>query len=87
MITQFKFATYGGPDFPELQGQSGRVVKRDSDGIWITVKDTYLNGDPIDTELAYNIAETILHNFFGNPYRAERATVFAAHGDYDEFND
>lgn len=84
---EYKFATYGGADFPELQGQSGRIVKREDNGIWITVKDTYLNGDPIDTELAYGIVETILHNFFGNPYYAERATVFAAHGDYDEFND
>ena len=83
----YQFATYGGPDFPELQGQSGRIVKCDSDGIWITVKDTYLNGDPIDTELAYNITETILKHFLGHPYYAERATVFAAHGDYDAFND
>ena len=86
-MVEYQFATYGGPDFPELQGASGRVVRRDANGIWITVKDIYLNGDPIDTELAYSIAETILHNFFGSPYYAERATVFAAHGDYDEFND
>lgn len=83
----YRFATYGGADFPELQGSTGRIVKREAGGIWITVKDTYLNGDPIDTELAYNIAETILHHFFGVPYYAERATIFAAHGDYDAFND
>lgn len=83
---QTTHAIYGGADFPELQGQSGRIVKRDTGGIWITVRDTYLNGEPIDTELAYNIAETILHNFFGHPYHAERATIFAAHGDYDAFN-
>lgn len=87
MIDTFKFATYGGSDFPELQGQSGRIVKREAEGVWITLKDTFLDGEPIDTELAYGIAESILHNFFGHPYIAERATVFAAHGDYDAFND
>jgi hypothetical protein len=85
--TDYKFATYGGQTFPELQGQTGRIVKRESTGIWITVKDTYLNGDPIDTAFAYGIAETVLHHFFGHPYYAERATVFAAHGEYDAFND
>lgn len=85
--TAYQFATYGGSDFPELQGQSGRIVKREASGIWITVRDTFLNGEPIDTELAYNITETILKHFFGHPYYAERASVFAAHGDYDEFND
>lgn len=83
----YKFATYGGSDFPELQGKDGPIVKREAGGVWITVKDTFLNDDPIDTALAYDIAETILHNFFGNPYYAERATVFALHGDYIAFND
>lgn len=65
------YATYGGNDFPELQGCTGRIVKRESGGIWITLKDTFLNGEPIDTNLAYDIAETILHLFFGSPYYAE----------------
>lgn len=37
--TDYQFATYGGSDFPELQGQSGRIVKREAGGIWITLKD------------------------------------------------
>jgi len=85
MTTVDKFAVYAGPDFPELQGRDGRIVKRELHGVWITLRDTYLNGDPIDTGFAYDVAETILHKFFGEPYYMERACVFAAHGDYDEF--
>lgn len=86
MTDQCRFAVYGG-DQEEFQGLSGRIVKRDSNGIWITLKDTFLNDEPVDTEWAYEMIETILPHFFGHPYTAERVTVFARPDECLEFND
>lgn len=86
MNNLFQFATYGGP-VEEYQGFSGKIVKRTSEGIWITLTNTFLQDEVVDTNFAYGICESILHNFFGWPVIKPWVTILADPLDCLEFND
>lgn len=84
--TQIKHVEFGG-DFPPYGGLDGRIVKEQTDGVWITLRGILLNGKQVDIAWAYEYAESILSRLFGKPYYADVVTVFARHREYREFVD
>lgn len=75
MVIDDECATYVG-QVSEWQGYDGRITHETAYGKWITLKDTFLQGERVNTTWAYEMNETILTAFFGRPYYAPFVSVF-----------
>ena len=78
LVVDSECATYVGPE-REYHGYNGKVAHKTSKGVWFTFKDTFLNGERVDTAWAYEMNETILTAFLGCPYYAPFVSLFVPH--------